>query len=1010
MTIPKIERMNYFKGEFLHLEDFQTEQSYHLDMRRRHNLHLHNPGIIHGLDVTPGAGEVTINPGMAIDSSGREIILLETMTIPVTAAGSIAVKYKEELTQATSETGIPGKKRCQENVELADATDPDAIILSKVKNSTTSPVTLDTTFKPTYSGPAVMDDLSVEGNLHVIGDMQVDGATVINAQKMKGNVELGDEDEDTITFNGVLKTGHTSGKLKVEAPVDITGAVTTTGNVQVGNNVTLGATGTVDGRDVSVDGTKLDGHVASTANPHATTAAQVDTQGGANRIVTQINAGMGIVAEARIDPLIARVSAVTAVNDKFNSTTGHDHDGTDSKKISPFNLEGASATVTATNLNTLTGGSTTDASTLHAHNTLPANVIGNNQVKTDAAISESKILFSSPGHNHSGEAKGSLIGTAGLQDDAITLAKIDDNTRARIQKVPLMLQTLYAKNNSFYLGYLGGAAYDNNYIWLANNGSNTISKININTNAVVASIVVGKNPMGVVFAGGAIWVANYGEATVNRIDINTNAIVATIALNGPARGVAFDGTYLWVSNSSDSVSKIDITNNTVVANVVVAPGSYPAGLVKAGSYIWVANYMANTVSKIDINTNTVVTSVPVGTYPGQLAFDGSYVWVSNYMSSNLSKINTSTNAVTTPVTVSYPRAIAFINNYIWVGSNSGTAISKINTSSNAVEATITPAGGVAIISAGAYIWGAGSSNSKLSKIDPNTNAVLADIWTADLKGTAFDGTHVWVANYANHTVSKFDVTGTSTSPVATVVVGLNPYAIAFDGSYVWVTNSGSNTVSKIDINTNTVVATVPVGTTPQGIAYDGNSLTIVVANSGSNNVSRIDISKNTVVATINLAGTPAGLNPSGIACDSSYCVWVTCSGSSNNVYKISYNNVVTQVAVGTKPAGIAFDNFYIWVANTDSNTVSKIDVSSNTVVTTINIYAGANPTALVFDGSAIWVSNSGNYSLIKIDRYTNAILFSSPIINAFGTGPLTFDGVNLWLIDYAKYALRKLLV
>ena len=43
------------------------------------------------------------------------------------------------------------------------------------------------------------------------------------------------------------------------------------GAVTVGSLVT---SGTVDGRDVSTDGSTLDAHVASTSNPHAVTAAQ----------------------------------------------------------------------------------------------------------------------------------------------------------------------------------------------------------------------------------------------------------------------------------------------------------------------------------------------------------------------------------------------------------------------------------------------------------------------------------------------------------------------------------------------------------------------------------------------------------------------------------------------------------------------------------------------------------------------------------------------------------------
>jgi len=46
------------------------------------------------------------------------------------------------------------------------------------------------------------------------------------------------------------------------------GTLTVTGDIVV--------TGNVDGRDVSVDGTNQDNHIASTANPHGVTAAQVD--------------------------------------------------------------------------------------------------------------------------------------------------------------------------------------------------------------------------------------------------------------------------------------------------------------------------------------------------------------------------------------------------------------------------------------------------------------------------------------------------------------------------------------------------------------------------------------------------------------------------------------------------------------------------------------------------------------------------------------------------------------
>lgn len=62
------------------------------------------------------------------------------------------------------------------------------------------------------------------------------------------------------------------------------------------------------------------------------------------------------------------------------------------------------------------------------------NVVGNDQVKADAAIEESKILFSASGHDHGGGEKGQAIGSTGLADSAVTTVKIAD-TAIRTSKI-----------------------------------------------------------------------------------------------------------------------------------------------------------------------------------------------------------------------------------------------------------------------------------------------------------------------------------------------------------------------------------------------------------------------------------------------------------------------------------------------------------------------------------------------------------------------------------------------
>lgn len=69
------ERNQYFTGKLLTAQDFKVEQKYVNDKRRLLNRFLFGSGIICGLDVIPTAGKViTIEPGIALDPAGREIV------------------------------------------------------------------------------------------------------------------------------------------------------------------------------------------------------------------------------------------------------------------------------------------------------------------------------------------------------------------------------------------------------------------------------------------------------------------------------------------------------------------------------------------------------------------------------------------------------------------------------------------------------------------------------------------------------------------------------------------------------------------------------------------------------------------------------------------------------------------------------------------------------------------------------------------------------------------------
>ena len=112
-----LERLHYFNGQRLEASDLKTEQDYHIRVRRWLNKSLYSAGIAEGLEVrSAGTGRfVIVSPGLALDSIGREIIVLEEETVEVfsyagtdasTVEGNyLVIEYSEERTAFDKSSG-----------------------------------------------------------------------------------------------------------------------------------------------------------------------------------------------------------------------------------------------------------------------------------------------------------------------------------------------------------------------------------------------------------------------------------------------------------------------------------------------------------------------------------------------------------------------------------------------------------------------------------------------------------------------------------------------------------------------------------------------------------------------------------------------------------------------------------------------------------------------------------------------------------------------------------------
>lgn len=116
----RFERNQFFHGKLMTARDMQAEQAYHAGRLNTQSHHVVGAGIVSGLAITDivdaGDGiEVTLEPGFALDGSGRPIVVDGTSTVSL----SIPAGDSFHLYLAFKETGkdrvpIPGAERTTE--------------------------------------------------------------------------------------------------------------------------------------------------------------------------------------------------------------------------------------------------------------------------------------------------------------------------------------------------------------------------------------------------------------------------------------------------------------------------------------------------------------------------------------------------------------------------------------------------------------------------------------------------------------------------------------------------------------------------------------------------------------------------------------------------------------------------------------------------------------------------------------------------------------------------------
>ena len=176
-------------------------------------------------------------------------------------------------------------------------------------------------------------------------------------------------------------------------------------------------------------------------------------------------------------------------------------------------------------------------------------------------------------------------------------------------------------------------------VWVADNISQTIYKIDPKTNLIARAIpvdfFVNNDGVAAISVGeGAVWAITGGSynEVLRRFSAQTGAEQVTIPLPSPNSGVGLVADFgsVWVAGTRDEeLYRIDPATNQIIATIDLH--SRPVSLASGEGSVWVRQ-SGGTVQRIDGNSGKLLATIATEAADnyGDIVVGGGFVWINSH--------------------------------------------------------------------------------------------------------------------------------------------------------------------------------------------------------------------------------------------------------------------------------------------------------------------------------------------------------------------------------------------
>jgi YVTN family beta-propeller protein len=261
---------------------------------------------------------------------------------------------------------------------------------------------------------------------------------------------------------------------------------------------------------------------------------------------------------------------------------------------------------------------------------------------------------------------------------------------------------------------------------------------------------------------------------------------------------------------------------------------------------------------------------------------------------------------------------------------------------------------------------------------------------------------LFVSSFYDNQVNVFDI-GSPEQAKTSIEVGVYPNQIASSpaGDAIYVANYTTADISVIDPASLAVINTIDLSCRPYSldVTSDGSQAYVVCRSTGK--VAQVDLIKGVE------SGQASVTFPYDLALDpQGRFAYVTRLFFSRYLYVVDLESqrVVSTVRVGRSPKGVAVgpNGEFVYVANSNSATVSIIASATNSVVETIAVDSGPNAVAIDKSGSFLYLTHNYSGSVSVIDLASRTMVAGIEVGDAPERLTLSDDGSRLYVANFAS--------